>query len=150
MWAERPPSSDPLSSCELLFATLSTVDRYQDVVETQIREALERGDFDDLPGTGQPLNLKDEGPAWWARRKIEQIKAEDRITEIGREVQDQIDQMWSLPDEESVSEAAADLNQRIEALNSQLPGDAAIPVIDPAEATRTWRSMFRIRQRPTN
>ncbi|HEY7357157.1 MAG TPA: DUF1992 domain-containing protein [Ktedonobacterales bacterium] len=35
--------------------------RWRDVIEEQIREAQERGDFDNLPGAGQPLKL-DENP----------------------------------------------------------------------------------------
>ena len=35
--------------------------QYFDYIEEQIREAQARGDFDNLPGTGKPLNL-DENP----------------------------------------------------------------------------------------
>jgi DnaJ homolog subfamily C member 28 len=31
--------------------------KYEDYVSEQIREAMERGDFDNLPGFGKPLNL---------------------------------------------------------------------------------------------
>ena len=30
------------------------------IAEERIREAIERGEFDDLPGKGQPLNLEDD------------------------------------------------------------------------------------------
>jgi hypothetical protein len=30
------------------------------IAEERIREAIERGDFDDLPGKGQPLDLEDD------------------------------------------------------------------------------------------
>ena len=33
--------------------------QYRDYIEEQIREAQERGDFDNLPGFGKPLNLDD-------------------------------------------------------------------------------------------
>ena len=40
-------------------------------VEKMIREATERGDFDNLPGMGKPLNLKGlDDPDWWAKQKI--------------------------------------------------------------------------------
>ncbi|MBW2062119.1 MAG: DUF1992 domain-containing protein [Deltaproteobacteria bacterium] len=35
------------------------VDIFRKIAETKIREAQERGDFDDLPGQGQPLDLSD-------------------------------------------------------------------------------------------
>ena len=42
-------------------------------VETAIQQAMRRGDFDDLPGAGKPLEgLGDRyDPNWWIRRKIE-------------------------------------------------------------------------------
>lgn len=49
---------------------------YESAVERQIREAQERGDFDDLPGAGKPLDLGDlNDPDWWVKRlaKREQI-----------------------------------------------------------------------------
>ena len=42
---------------------------WESAVERQIREAQERGDFDDLPGAGKPLDLTDSGdPDWWVKR----------------------------------------------------------------------------------
>jgi hypothetical protein len=38
------------------------------LVERLIREARERGEFDDLPGAGRPLDLDDD-ELWWIRRK---------------------------------------------------------------------------------
>ena len=32
----------------------------QDLVERKIREALKKGDFENLPGKGRPMNLKDD------------------------------------------------------------------------------------------
>jgi hypothetical protein len=44
-------------------------DAYESVVERRIREAMERGDFDDLPGIGKPL--PDAGQPydemWWVK-----------------------------------------------------------------------------------
>lgn len=32
-----------------------------ELAESRIREAMERGDFDDLPGAGRPLSLEEDG-----------------------------------------------------------------------------------------
>jgi len=42
---------------------------YESWVDKQIREAQERGDFDDLPGAGKPLpHLGDPDDAdWWVK-----------------------------------------------------------------------------------
>ena len=47
--------------------------RWESPVEKAIREAQERGEFDDLPGAGKPLtDLGDpDDPLWWVRRKAE-------------------------------------------------------------------------------
>ncbi len=45
-------------------------DPFESVVERRIREAMERGEFDDLPGTGEPL--PDAGrpydELWWVKK----------------------------------------------------------------------------------
>ena len=45
-------------------------------VDRQIREAQERGEFDNLPGAGKPLgDLGDPNDSeWWVRRYIEREK----------------------------------------------------------------------------
>ena len=45
-------------------------------VDRQIREAQERGEFDNLPGAGKPLaDLGDPNdPDWWVRRYIQREK----------------------------------------------------------------------------
>jgi hypothetical protein len=44
----------------------------QIVAENKIRAAIEAGEFDNLPGFGQPSELIDElyDPHWWIRRKL--------------------------------------------------------------------------------
>lgn len=37
--------------------------QYQHYIEEQIQEAVARGEFDNLPGTGKPLNLEDDALA---------------------------------------------------------------------------------------
>ncbi|MDN5789750.1 MAG: DUF1992 domain-containing protein [Micrococcales bacterium] len=44
---------------------------YESSVDRQIREAQERGDFDNLPGAGKPLDLGNpEDPDWWIKRLV--------------------------------------------------------------------------------
>ena len=49
---------------------------YESWIERQIRESIERGEFDNLPGAGEPipgLNGRDE-PDWWVRSFLEREK----------------------------------------------------------------------------
>jgi hypothetical protein len=49
------------------------------VAERRIREAMSRGDFDDLPGAGKPLPGAGEpyDPLWWVRAWIERERLGD-------------------------------------------------------------------------
>ena len=57
-------------------AAAQRMHRKSEWVDQQIRVAMERGDFDDLPGAGKPI--KDLGtqhdPDWWIKRLIEREK----------------------------------------------------------------------------
>ncbi|HKZ18975.1 MAG TPA: DUF1992 domain-containing protein [Acidimicrobiia bacterium] len=50
-------------------------------VERIIEEAIARGEFDNLPGEGQPLSTGDDGPGWWIRNYVERMRrgAGDRL-----------------------------------------------------------------------
>ena len=48
------------------------VPRYEPFADMIVREAIERGEFDNLPGKGKPLHLKRVGdPDWWIKDKLE-------------------------------------------------------------------------------
>src|SRR5918995_91638 len=42
-------------------------------VDLQVRQAMERGEFDDLPGTGKPIEDLgvEHDPDWWVKKLIE-------------------------------------------------------------------------------
>lgn len=54
-------------------AARARIEQQQTWVDLQVRQAMERGDFDDLPGAGKPI--PDLGsthdPDWWVRRLVE-------------------------------------------------------------------------------
>ena len=43
-------------------ATTSWVESYESFAEQQVSEAISRGDFDNLPGSGRPIDLGDDNP----------------------------------------------------------------------------------------
>ena len=57
-------------------AAAQRIARQQEWVDHQLRIAMERGDFDNLPGAGKPI--KDLGaqhdPDWWIKRLVEREK----------------------------------------------------------------------------
>ena len=54
----RNSEAQPLSEEEAAVARKPRGKRFTDYIEEQIRDAQERGAFDNLPGMGQPLNLE--------------------------------------------------------------------------------------------
>jgi hypothetical protein len=53
-------------------AAAARIEQQQTWVDLQVRQAIERGDFDDLPGAGKPLVLGDtHDPNWWIKKLVE-------------------------------------------------------------------------------
>jgi hypothetical protein len=93
---------------------------FESWVEKQIREAAERGDFDNLPGQGKPL--QDEGAAydenWWIKRKLrdEQLALLTPSLSVQRDVEDFLDNLDRIPSEAALRRRVGELNTRIVAV----------------------------------
>jgi len=140
-------------------------------IETAIQVAIRRGEFDDLPGAGKPLEGlgTHHDPDWWIRRKIET----ENLTGLGppaillraedRELNDQLDLLGR---EADVRDVLEDFNRRVRDARRQLQGGppvvtsprdvdaevaawaerrAARPTVAPDEPPR--RRRFRVRRR---
>jgi hypothetical protein len=96
-------------------------------IETAIQVAIRRGDFDDLPGAGKPIEGlgAHHDPDWWIRRKIET----ENLTGLGppalllrvedRELDAQLDLIGRAEDVRAVLE---DFNRRVVETRRQLLG----------------------------
>jgi Domain of unknown function (DUF1992) len=117
-------------------------------VDRQIGEARERGEFDDLPGTGKPLPKptgNDAATDWMLR----QVRAGGHDTEallppalaLKREVQDLPERLAGERAEERVREVVADLNERIRQayLNHHTGPPLTVALVDVEEAVEDWR-----------
>ena len=88
-------------------------------IEKIIREAIERGEFDNLPGTGKPLDLSDaDDPDWWVKRLIrrEQLDTSDGLPGVfglRRERESFPDSLLDLSPEAAVREVLEDYNRRV-------------------------------------
>ena len=103
-------------------------------VETSVQQAIRRGEFDDLPGAGRPLEgLGDHhDPDWWIRRKIQT----EQLTGLGpaaltlRVEHAQLEQtLDALRREDEVREMLEDFNRRVIEARRQLQGGP--PVVTP-------------------
>jgi hypothetical protein len=122
------------------------VERYESWVERQIREAQERGAFDNLPGAGKPIpGLNREDPNWWVKGLLEREQLRPPLPPalaLRREVQDLPDTLRDCHSETAVRELVDDLNQRILELRRRPPDGPPVLVrtVDADEAVAAWRA----------
>lgn len=116
-----------------------------DPVEDQIRQAIERGDFDNLPGSGRRFDLGEDDPAWWAKRRIEDMRRRDELTEKAAAIADLEHELWALPTEDAVRAGVDGINRAIEAVNAELSAPDHLTRLDVRWAVATWRRMYRLR-----
>jgi hypothetical protein len=124
-------------------------------VDLQITQAMERGDFDNLPGHGKPLG--DLGSPydrdWWLKKLIER----EKITVLPAALQLRKDdaELDGLLDREAterdVRKAVEDFNRRIVEARRQLQGGP--PVVTPTRDVDTeverWRDRRKVRRQRT-
>ncbi|RYU10868.1 DUF1992 domain-containing protein [Nocardioides iriomotensis] len=121
------------------------IDQQTAWVDRQVRAAIARGEFDNLPGAGKPLKLPDtHDPDWWTKRLIEREKITGIAPPaIGLRAEDaaldaELDRMAT---EEQVREALADFNRRVVEARRQLQGGP--PVVTPTrnveDEVNAWR-----------
>ena len=102
-------------------------------VEQQLRVAFERGDFDDLPGAGKPLEGlgSDHDPDWWVKRLVEreQISVLPPALELRKEDAELEGRLDRVTAESEVREELESFNARVRRARMQLLGGP--PVITP-------------------
>ena len=102
-------------------------------VEQQLRIAFERGDFDDLPGAGKPLEGlgTDHDPDWWVKRLVEreQISVLPPALELRKEDAKMAGRLDRITAESEVREEVESFNARVRRARMQLLGGP--PVITP-------------------
>jgi hypothetical protein len=124
----------------------STASERAAFVEVSIQQAIRRGEFDNLPGAGKPLQgLGDHhDPDWWIRRKIQS----EKLTGLGPpalmlrvESAELADRLDELTQEQEVREAVEDFNRRVIEARRQLLGGPPVvtPTRDTDEEVRAWR-----------
>lgn len=95
--------------------------RWEDAVEKSIRDAMARGEFDQLPGKGKPIDGLD-GPhdeLWWVKDKLrrEELATLPPSLAVRRDRDDLLEALPTFRTERAVREAVEELNERIRKLN---------------------------------
>ena len=114
-------------------------------IDRQIREAQERGEFDDLEGAGRPLADLDRpyDALWWVRRKLK----EERLAHLPPTLQIRKDlevvrgEIARARTERQVRAIIAEINARIRHVNRTAvdgPPSTTMP-LDEDRTVREWR-----------
>ena len=117
--------------------------QFESWIDRQIREAMERGEFDNLPGAGRPLELDDD-PEWWIKSKIKRENLEPVLPDalsLRKEVAAVQDQLRWRPDRVRGPRGAEGLNERIRSFYAAATTQPQIVVrlVDVERELRVWR-----------
>ena len=114
-------------------------------VERQIREATERGEFDNLPGAGKPIADLDKphDELWWVKDKLrrEQLSYLPPTMALRKEAEDTLLAASRAGSEAQVRRIVADINRKIVDGNRKAasgPPPNLMP-FDTERVVRAWR-----------
>lgn len=152
--ASRTPDPTPARDARTgRSAAAARIAQQSQWVDLQIRQAAERGEFDDLPGAGKPIEGLGEqhDPDWWLKKLIEreqitgvlppslQLRKEDALLD---------DHLDSLPAEREVRRELEDFNERVlRARYTTLDGPPLVTMPrDVDEEVERWRARRAVRR----
>jgi hypothetical protein len=121
---------------------------YESPIERQIREAQERGDFDNLAGSGKPL--PDHGPhdeTWWLRGYLQREGLPSAAflpaaLALRKEADDLPSSAAKLRTEDDVRALVADLNHRVDQAIRKPPAGPPVTMgpVDVERVVDGWRA----------
>jgi hypothetical protein len=123
---ERPqrPEATPRSRAQSRAAARARIAQQHTWVDLQVQQAIERGDFDDLPGAGKPLKLDTtHDPNWWIRKLVERenvavLPPSLALRKEDAELDETVDKLQT---EGDVRRHVTDFNERVVAARYRLP-----------------------------
>lgn len=151
---QAPEAEEPLDDAEEEDVQGRTMERRAMWLDAQVRDAMARGEFDNLPGAGKPIPGLDKphDPDWWVKRLIERenisgvlppalaLRKEDAV--LTERINEQVT-------EGDVRRLLEDFNARVVDARRQLLGGP--PVITPTRdidaEVEAWRGR-RAQRRP--
>lgn len=118
--------------------------QYESWIDRQIREATERGAFDNLPGAGRPLHL-DSDEDWWIKAKIKRENLEPALPGpllLRREVERVQATLADVRTETAARQILDDLNDRIREHYARPSAGPVMVVrlVDVDAELATWRA----------
>lgn len=122
----------------------------ESLAEKAIREAIERGEFDDLPGAGKPLDLSRPGdPDWWVKNLVDRegdVPLGGAVS-LRREADGFPESLADMPHEQAVRAVLEDFNARVAADWRRPQVGKGSPVVarkvDVDVMVERWKAMKR-------
>jgi hypothetical protein len=144
---------EPLSDAESRAAARRRLRDAHSWVDLQVQQAIARGDFDDLPGAGKPIEGlgAEHDPDWWLKKLVEReqlvvLPPSIQLRKDDAALDDLLDEQTT---EQAARELVEDFNARVIKARYSLP--AGPPLItmprDVEETLAAWRER-RKRRRP--
>jgi hypothetical protein len=117
-------------------------------IDKQIREATERGEFDNLPGAGKPLPGAHQpyDEHWWLK---DYLRREGESTDallptplqLRKEIQQLPETVRTLPNEQAARDAVAEVNERVRAWwRSSVGPQIHVGLVDVEEVVAGWQA----------
>ena len=115
-------------------------------IDRQIRESMERGEFDDLPGAGKPIPGLDRpyDEMWWVKDKLrrENVSMLPPTLALRKEAEDALTAAANAPSELQAAQIVREINEKIRHANSR-PLDGPPLNLAPFDVERIlqqWRT----------
>ena len=150
--SDRQPE-EPQSRAAEKAAAAKRIEQQHTWVDLQIRQAMERGAFDDLPGAGKPIaDLGTEhDPDWWLKRMVkrEQVSVLPPSLQLRKEDAEFDERLDQLSVESEVRREVEEFNARVmRARYTPVDGPPLITQPRDVDATVTaWRERRNARRR---
>jgi hypothetical protein len=125
---------------------------FESWVERQIREATERGEFDNLPGAGKPIDGLDEphDELWWVKRKLrrENFSYLPPTIALRKQAEDALRAASQAGSEAEVRRIVADINARIVEGNRKAASGPPLNLMpfDVEAVVRSWQERRAARE----
>ncbi|WP_329568921.1 J-domain-containing protein [Kitasatospora sp. NBC_01266] len=118
---------------------------FESWIDKQIREATERGEFDNLSGAGKPLRNENQPyhEMWWVREKMERenLTYMPPSMAIRSEVEEAVETARKAPSERVLRQILTEVNEKIDAaMRRPLEGPPLhLAPVDIEAAVREWK-----------
>jgi hypothetical protein len=115
-------------------------------VDRQVREGMDRGDFDDLPGHGKPIDDIDRprDELWWVKSKLRREEAQvlPPTLVLRKEVEDARARIAAAPTEDEVRLIVAAINEKIARANSRATAGppSTVVTLDVERTVAKWQA----------